>query len=195
MKEGGRVGQDGGGQGGQIKRVIFVGTQAAIINVTDETASRELCKLLHLGLRDNRLPRKTYGYGRPFFISLAATVTISSPGAGHRRRRPRPRKRKEERKMESKRERERESAKRRNSREMVDVHSLILELRETLEPFPRFLYRRGSYDSWFGSVEIVFREIVKMFAHEANGNVHVCVLTAIKLHVHFCSSLLYLHTF
>ena len=35
-------------QGGQIKRVIFVGTQAAIINVTDETAS--LCKPLHLGL-------------------------------------------------------------------------------------------------------------------------------------------------
>lgn len=35
-------------QGGQIKRVIFVGTQAAIINVTDEIAS--LCKPLHLGL-------------------------------------------------------------------------------------------------------------------------------------------------
>lgn len=86
-------GQDGGGQGGQIKRVIFMGTQAAIINVTDETASWELCKLLHLGLRDNRVPRKTYGYSRLFFISLAA-VTISSRAA-HRQRTPWPRRRKE----------------------------------------------------------------------------------------------------
>lgn len=65
-------------QGGQIKRVIFVGTQAAIINVTDETAS--LCKLLHLGETTGFQVRKTYGYSRPFFISLGV-VTISSRAA------------------------------------------------------------------------------------------------------------------
>lgn len=61
--------EDGGRQGGQIKRVIFVGTQPVIINVTDESASRGLCKLLRLGLQDNRLLRKMYGYSGPFFIS------------------------------------------------------------------------------------------------------------------------------
>lgn len=63
-----------------------MGTQAVIINVTDETASLRLCQLLHLGLQDNRLsPRKTYGYGRQFFISHCA-VTISSLRRGRERR-------------------------------------------------------------------------------------------------------------